>query len=968
MKARVSYLPVVLGPIVVGTLVVAGFSLAAKIADRAVPGGGGGAGAPARTAPGRVMPSRTDVPAEIPLDGSSVAKLVGVSDTGEKVLEFPLEHTTVTADVTGNVARVELQQVFKNPLTARLEAIYQFPLPENAAVTDMFFRIGRRIVYSEVRERAEARAVYEEAKAAGKAAALTEEERPNLFTQSVANIPPGETIVVTLRYVHEVPFSDGHYHYVFPMTIGPRYVPGGGAPLADGADVPTLASTTPAALPGTSPVPTPAGATARVPDAARITPPVMAPGWRSAHEVDVTVRLHPGAAFTELASINHAVDTSADKGATLVTLADTPEDRLPNRDLVLEYRPTGGVPEPFLLSEVEKGDRYVMLFLQPPTDVTAEMVRAKEMVFLIDVSGSMSGEPVETAKELVRRSLTALGPDDTFQIVAFAGEALPLEPAPLPNTPANVKRGLDDLGKLFGGGGTEMLAGIRAALDPPADPSRLRMVVLFTDGWIGDEREIIDAVEARRGETRVFGFGIGDAPNRYLLEGVAAAGRGVADYVALGEDADTAVARLYSRLDRPLLTDIDLAWEGKAPAEAYPARTPDLFAGQPLVIAAKLAPGADAPTAVTVKGKLGRKPYARRVAVDLAGAAGTPVLGTLWARRKITDLVAADTYEGEGKHKVEIVALGIKFKMVTRFTSLVAVERMLRADVDLPLTTVLIPGELPEGTSYEGIFGADGDGKGAGDGADVTPMRVKPGDPEIRIDGPRDARVTVSLPWAAGPLTAVWDDGRGQWVARFLVPAAWPDGAYGLAVRVELKDGRVEERTATVKVDTSAAAVAVVSSPDALHAGETVTLGFKPAVGLGRMASAMAAAGGARAALEALKSLSEVKEMLVAAPWGEVALAAMDPATGVYHAALHVPAGTPAGAVLLEVVASDAAGNVSRRTLTLDVVEEGSHAATLSAVVGSGAPRGLFSTLLVGLALVGVVAVRSRARARTGAD
>jgi len=927
------FAPFVLGPLVVGSVAAVGLSFgdaARHVAGDAV----AAAGDAARGLAGAVRHDPTGDLHGLPASAARAepARLIGVDPDGKEVVEFPLEHTTVTADVTGNIARVELQQVYANPLENRLEAVYKFPLPENAAVTDMFFRIGRRVVYSEVKKKDEAKATYEEAKAEGKTAALTEEDRPNLFTQSVANIPPGEKVVVVLRYVHEVPFADGRYRFVFPMTVGPRYTPA----TMDAADV------------------------------AAVTAPVLAPEFRSAHEVDVTLRLHPAGAFGEVASVNHAIDEATAAGARVVTLADTPEEHIPNRDLVLEYRPASGVPEPFFLSEMEKGERYAMLFIEPPTDVTPEMVRPKEMIFLLDVSGSMEGEPIETGKELVRRSLAALGPEDTFQIVAFAGEAVPLEPAPLTNTPAHVKTGLDDLGRLFGGGGTEMLAGIKATLDPPADPARMRMVILFTDGWIGNEKEIIDAVEARRGETRVFGFGIGSASNRYLIEGVAAAGRGVADYVTLGEDADLSVSRLFSRLDRPLLTDLELSWDGHAPAEVYPARVPDLFAGQPLVVVARC--DGDAPAAVTVKGKLGKATWARRVAVDHAGPPGGAVLGTLWARRKIGVLEARPGDDPGAAGIEEITRLGMKFKMVTPYTSLVAVERELRADVDLPLTTVLIPGELPEGTSFEAIFGPSGEG--APDGAVVTPLRVKPGDPEVRIDAPRSARVTVNVPWADEALVAVWDEPRAQWVARFLVPATWPDGTYGLGVHVDLGGGHVAERTAVVKVDTSSAAVAVVSAPDAVSAGAPFTLVLKPAVGLTRMAGALGGAPDARGALESLKSLSDVKDIVVTAPWGESVSAEMDPSTGAYRVALTPPAGTRAGPAALEIVAADPAGNVSRRTLVVNVngeTDANRTAAFLAASDPAGWRGSLGGALLVGLALVGAVVLRSRAVPRSRA-
>ncbi|HEY1586827.1 MAG TPA: VIT domain-containing protein, partial [Polyangia bacterium] len=288
------------------------------------------------------------------------------SNDGKTTIEFPLAHTSVLADVTGNIARVEVTQLYQNPTAQRLEAVYQFPLPENAAVTDMMFRIGKRVVISEVKKREEARQTYERAKAEGHTAALTEEERPNLFTQSVANIPPGESVEVVIRYVHEVKFDSGRYQFHFPTTIGPRYNPTHG-----------------------------------MTDAARVSPPVVAPGIKSAHDIDIVVTLGPTDAFGDVASKSHRILSAADPalGKRIVTLGDG--DHVPNKDFILAWRPAGKEPEARVITARDHGDDYLMLFVQPPADVAPEMVRPKEMVFLIDRSGSMWGEPLDTAKAVI---------------------------------------------------------------------------------------------------------------------------------------------------------------------------------------------------------------------------------------------------------------------------------------------------------------------------------------------------------------------------------------------------------------------------------------------------------------------------------------------------------------------------------------------------------------------------------------
>uniref|UniRef100_UPI001F5A45CB VIT and vWA domain-containing protein n=1 Tax=Anaeromyxobacter terrae TaxID=2925406 RepID=UPI001F5A45CB len=842
-------------------------------------------------------------------------RLTGRTSDGKEVLEFPLVHTRVVAQVTGNVARVEVTQFYANPSPDRLEAIYAFPLPANAAVTDMLFRIGDRVVLSEVRRREEARRTYEAAKREGRTAALTEQERPNLFTQSVANVPPGETVAVVLRYVHEVPFDDGRYAFHFPTTIGPRYVPG--ERLAAGAGG--------AAGPGWAPD------TDRVPDASRVTPPVVPPGARSGHDVDILVRLVPGGAFDEVETRSHRVVTGLEPGgARLVALAE--DDRIPNKDFVLTWRPAGEVPAAHAVVQREKGEDFLMLFVQPPAEVAPALVRPKELVFLLDKSGSMMGAPFDRLRALVLRALDAMGPDDTFQLVAFDGSAQAMTKAPLPATPAAVARAKEWLARLEGGGGTEMLEGVRAALTPPEDPGRLRMVVFCTDGFIGNETQIIAAVEALRGRARVFGFGIGTSVNRYLVEGVGRAGRGASEVVSLDEPPDAAVARLFKRIDRPVLTDLEVGFEGAAVTDLLPARLPDLFAGQPLVVAGRVQGGV--PSHVVLRGRLGEVPWASRVAVaearvDAGEGTGQPVLGTLWARRRIDDLLTAQPVAPAAAAIEETVALALRFKLVTQYTSFVAVERALRVDPSLPLAQALVPNELPEGVSHEGIFGPASE-------VDLAPARVKPGDPELRVAAPPSAvSVTVALPFEAAPREAIRDPLRGDFVLRFLVPPAWPDGSYEARITIHHAGGRREERTASIRVDTTPAAIAVLSAPATAAPGEAIRLALKPALPASRLRALAGRPGGLA---NAVKGAMEVKEVLVRAPWGEVARARMEGPLGAWVAELHVPAAARAGAADLEVVASDAAGNVSRRRVAL----------TLIPVPPPGAPDAAGAMLLAG--------------------
>jgi Ca-activated chloride channel family protein len=848
------------------------------------------------------------------------AQLVGRSD-GRASVDFPLVHTRVSARVAGNLARVEVVQRWENPSDQRLEATYAFPLPEDAAVTDMTFQIGRRVVQGEIRRRDDARAAFESARREGRSAALTEQERPNLFTQSLANVPPRETVFVVLRYVQQVPFRDGRYTFVFPTTVGPRYEPG----------APSSSSPSSSSSPYSSP--SPYSSSSPSPSSNTTTPSAFAAS--GAHALDLLLRLEPGDAFDDVAARSHRLVTGLDgSGARLVGLDEG--EGVPDRDVVVSWRPAALEPEARALVEREAGEDWLLLFAQPPAQVPAAMVRPREVVFLLDKSGSMMGHPIDIAKAVIGRALHALGPDDTFQIVAFDGSATAMTPAPLPGSAANVALAETWLAGLRGGGGTEMLAGIRATLRASSDPSRLRLLVFLTDGFIGNEPEVIEAVARERGATRVFGFGIGSSVNRYLVEGVARAGRGAAEVVGPRDDADAAVARMFARLDRPVLTDLEVSFQGGRVEDLVPGSLPDLFAGQPLTVAGRLR--GPAPSAVVLRGRLGGAPWSRRVAIASAGTApgAGPVAGTLWARRSVEELLHRRPTSPTPAEVEAATALGLRFHLVTPYTSFVAVERELLADPRLALASAVAPNLLPEGVSPEGIFGPAT--------IQVLPKRVKPGDPELWIAAAPTARwVAVKLPFEESPRAAV-KDGKG-WALRFLVPPTVKDGSYRAEVTILHADGREELRTAEIRVDTSAAAVAVLSAPSSVEPGGRIELRMKAALPLGRVPALAGRPGGLAAAL---KSEMELKDVLVRAPWGEVATARQEGALGLWVATLDVPADAAPGPAALEIAASDGAGNVTRRTLEVKV------AAGAGSIAFPPLPAILAGVLLLDVAVLGM--------------
>ncbi len=613
---------------------------------------------------------------------------------------FPLAHTAVDARIDGIVSRVSVTQVFTNPYADKIEAIYIFPLPDRAAVDDMEMKVGDRTTRALIKTRAEARRTYEDAKNRGHVAALLDQERPNIFTQSVANILPGNKIEVTVRYVETLAPENGAYSFVFPMVVGPRFIPGApvGPPLASREPLPLGA---PAGGPGWSPD------TDLVPDASRITPPVLRPGERSGHDIAVTLTLDAGLPIRELTSPSHAVDIARPRlERAVVTLH--PADTIPNKDLVVRYRLTGQEPELTVLAHRENGDGTFLALIVPPAMPAARDVMPKEMVFVVDCSGSMSGEPIAKVKQAMRHALKHLDPRDSFQIIRFSESASGLGPRPLAATPANVREGLRFIDRLEGEGGTMMIEGIKAALDYPPDPQRVRIVCFMTDGYIGNEAEILAAIDERLGGARLFSFGVGTAVNRYLLDRMAEVGRGAVDYVLLSEDTQGAVVRFYDRVRNPVLTDLAFSGAEKLEVSAvYPERIPDLFAGQTVTLVGRYSkPGrAD----VTLSGRLGGRPWSRTFAIELPARTGakSAALASLWARTRIEDLMARQ-YGGEKPEIVrEVTDVALAHRLVSAYTSFVAVEERIEVAGGVP-RKVVVPVEMPEGVSYEGVFGEAG--------------------------------------------------------------------------------------------------------------------------------------------------------------------------------------------------------------------------------------------------------------------
>jgi Ca-activated chloride channel family protein len=613
---------------------------------------------------------------------STQGELTIYDQEGKPAGACPLKHTDVKADISGFLVRATVTQEFENSADHKIEAIYTFPLPQNAAVDDMTMLVGGRTVKGKIAKREEAKQIYENARRNGNVAALLDQERPNIFTQAVTNIMPGEKVKIVISYVETLKYEDGNYEFVFPMVVGPRYIPGNAISKTGGGW---------------------ANDTDRVPDASRITPNVAKPGTRAGHDISITISLDAGVPIDNVISKTHDVDINRNGNKAVVKLKN--QASLPNKDFILKYDVAGQKINDAILTHNNKNGGFFQLILQPPDRPSANQITPKELVFVLDTSGSMSGFPIEKAKEAMKHAIDGLNPHDTFNLITFAGDTHVLFPKPVAATPENLRMAQNFLADRRGGGGTEMMKAIRAALDPTDSQEHVRIVCFMTDGYIGNENEIIAEIKRHR-NARIFSFGIGSSVNRFLLDKMSQAGRGEVEYVALNDDGSKAAKRFHERVQNPLLTDIEIDWGGLKVADVYPKQIPDLFSAKPLVLTGKYN-GAGKAT-IRLRGKQAGQTLTREITVDFpASQPQHDVLATLWARTKIDDLTMQDPGNAERLDLREtITALGLQYRLMTQYTSFVAVEEKIITDGTTP-RRVDVPVEIPEGVSYEGVFGSE---------------------------------------------------------------------------------------------------------------------------------------------------------------------------------------------------------------------------------------------------------------------
>jgi len=593
---------------------------------------------------------------------------------------FVLQETRVDAEIAGVLARVRVTQVFKNPLSSRLEASYVFPMPENCAVDAYSFQIGERVVIGEVKEKEEARKVYQQARDEGRKAALLEQERANVFTQSIANIPANSVVIVNIEYVHPLEIDENRYVFRFPMTVAPRYIPG------TQTDRPNVGRGW-------------ASDTDQVPDASRITTAVLPAGKRNGNDVFVTVKINGGMPLQKIIPVTHELDIqNTSETEAVVTLKN--QSTIADKDLVIEYQLAGenSTLASLVHRESEETEGYVMLALQPKWSVESTEISPRQVNLVLDTSGSMQGVAISQLRQFAEHVLDHLNPQDEFQLIAFNNQSRAFEAAPVPATSVNIEAGKKFIRGLNAGGGTKLLPALQLALGDGCDESTpARYLILMSDALVGNDHSILRYIQDPKfQDARVFPVAFGAAPNDYLINRAAEMGRGFSLQVTNQDNAPALASRFNELTSLPYMTDLQIDWGGLSIRDQVPSRLPDLYAGKPLIVLGRYDQSGS--ETITLKGNV----LGQSVQMDLeltlpAQEHSHDAIASVWARQRIRQIWNRDVGNETAQGRSEITELGLRHNLVTQFTSFVAVEKELSEVPQGNLVSEVVPSMMPDG-------------------------------------------------------------------------------------------------------------------------------------------------------------------------------------------------------------------------------------------------------------------------------
>ncbi|MFZ2633969.1 MAG: VIT domain-containing protein [Desulfosalsimonadaceae bacterium] len=578
---------------------------------------------------------------------------------------FPLKNTDVSVQVNGVIADVVVRQTYGNEGKTPINARYIFPASTRAAVQGMKMTIGEKVIVAKIKEKEAARKEFDEAKKSGKSASLLSQQRPNVFSMSVANIMPGDKVDIELHYTELLVPAEGIYEFVYPTVVGPRY-------SSQSAE--------------------------EAPEADQwIENPYLKTGSPARTAFNIITHLSTGMPLHDVACTSHETAVTFDNASVAHVALKNKADFGGNRDYILHYRLADKQIQSGLMLYKGDNENFFLLTVQPPKRVGDSDIPPREYVFVVDVSGSMNGFPLDVSKEVLKNLIGALRPIDKFNVVLFAGCSQLMAPASLPATKESIEEAIRTIDRQEGGGGTELLAALKNAIHIPRDESFSRSVIVVTDGFIDAEKEVFDTIHQNLSQTNFFAFGIGSSVNRYLIEGIAHAGLGEPFVVTTPGEASSAAKKFCNYVKAPLLKDIKINFEGFEAVDLEPSVIPDMFSERPIVVVGKWK--GNAAGKIRVSGNSGQGPYLQEFNVaDSKPMAENAPLRYLWARTKIARLSDFQFSRDEGENKEEITSLGLKYTLLTKYTSFIAVVDEVRnpngaaKDVKQPLP-------LPKGVS-----------------------------------------------------------------------------------------------------------------------------------------------------------------------------------------------------------------------------------------------------------------------------
>ena len=685
--------------------------------------------APAQAAPQQ----QTQTVTAAALEGGGL--FLATTDPG-RLLPAPLQSSEVDISVSGPLARVIVRQTYTNPSDIWLEGIYTFPLPDKSAVDRLTMIVGERRINGVIQEKEKARKTYEQAKAQGRRASLVDQERPNIFTTQVANIGPQESITIEIQYQENLRFDDGAFSLRFPMVIRPRYSPGD-----------RLVSEAPSGT-GWS------WDTTQVADANRITPPIIDPASGPINPVRMHVALDPGFPVSRITSPYHVIDISRLNGDRYdITLAqgEVPADR----DFVLNWRPAQGTaPTAGVFTEVRDGQAYHVMMIMPPADEKASdgesgVAHARETIFILDVSGSMAGPAIHQAKAALLLALDRLDAKDAFNVIAFSSDATRLFFDARPADQQNLDQARRFVHNLRADGGTNMASALNLALNGDDDLNRVRQIVFITDGAVGNEEQLFTMISRGLGASRLFTVGISSSPNSFFMSEAAEAGRGTYTFIGSSDEVEEKMSGLFRKLERPVLKDIAIDWPEGVAAEGYPSAIPDLYDGEPLVLAFRTADASGG--VVNISGGTTTGGWARSLTLALDHK--NPGVAAIWARSKILDITRNARRSGQqfaDQTRGKIVKVALAHQLISKYTSLVAVDDRVVRPRNSEIASATVPSNLPDGVdpAFANLKRAGALNSAAGS---IAPP-LSPAPPTLKIH--REALVAdsaVPLPATATP-------------------------------------------------------------------------------------------------------------------------------------------------------------------------------------------------------------------------